>query len=720
MFIGSSIKKIKDTDFLRVKWGSKSNVIKEAVEQFNEQARSRTDEKILSSYPKYLTFFQAESLFQKIQSLTEGKEPIVIEKLELIHQENGKPKSDHEAYATKVKLDDDYICLLEPLMIAVFSNKDKGFEKATYEEKCDYFTESIFQSYINSVEIDPKYLPSLPSKTAVDEALEAKQDVLIEFSHEFPLLEVSESEEISEQQAHQVADLFGGESVKQLESGAGETKQVSETKIDPFDVQPEPETNVQEVVTSSTPEKTAVTVEPVLEKSPVLSDTKDKVSVPVKNIVRQDNKVRAIEPDLEFDFPTFELKNFAKESYAPYETDYVEWRLNELKKEANHYLAKRIQVAVRYSKDAIQNKLVEFERKEYQKIKQEIALKDERASLKERIVKETRASESKELELQESLLDKEYKVALEQEEQRHQAKKREIETDFESRKHAVKHEIQQKFFVQADKRYKEELLAANGNLDRLLQEKLAELDIKKMNKEELLIAQAKQEADKIGQELFDSKRSKLVRLKPLIVEEHNQAKKEHLIKQAKELRQQEREDTLKTNEQLRDQVKELLDSNAKAKEDSYEIQQSLLEEKKRSLQEQTDSLLKFKDALQNESQSKVVVEEQKKKANVWLWPTVVIANLTLLFGGFTLYQQQISQTQRSSLQSTISKQQKSISELKEQQASLKKKEQASQSSAEKVAKEKNKERMNALEKELNDLKAKQAASENTTKAEEAK
>lgn len=720
MFIGSSIKKIKDNDFLRVKWGSKSNVIKEAVEQFNEQARSRTDEKILSSYPKYLTFFQAESLFQTIQYLTEGKEPIVIEKLELVHQEHGKPKSDHEAYATKVKLDDDYICLLEPLMVAVFSNKDKGFEKATYEEKCDYFTESIFQSYIKSVEIDPKYLPNLPSKTAVAEALQIKQDVSIEFRQEFPVLEVSESEEVSEQQADQVAELFDGEPAEQLESEASEIKQVSETLIDPFDVQPEPETNAQEVITSLPPEKTAVPVDPVAKEAPMLPDPKAELSVPIKNSVQQDSNDHVIEPDLELDFPTFELKNFAKESYAPYEAEYVEWRLNEFKQEANNYLAKRIKVAVRYSKDAIKNKLVAFERAEYQKIKQEITLKDERTSLKERIVKETRASEAKELDLQESLLDKEYKAALEQEEQRYQAKKREIETDFESRKHAVKHEIQQKFFVQADKRYKEELLVANGNLNRLLQEKLAELDIKKTNKEELLITQAKEEADKIGQELFDNKRSKLMRLKPLVVEEHKQAKKEHLIKQAKELRQQEREDTLKTNEQLRGQVKELLDSNAKAKEDSYEIQQTLLEEKKRNLQEQTDSLLKFKDVLQSEPQSKVVVEEPKKKMNVWLWPTVVIVNLSLLFGGFTAYQQHISQMQRSSLQATVSKQQKNISELKAQQASLKKKEQASQSSAEKVAKEKNKERMNALEKELNDLKTKQAASENTTKAEEAK
>ncbi|WGN89574.1 hypothetical protein [Ligilactobacillus faecis] len=700
MFIGSSIKKIKDNDFLRVKWGSKDNIIKEAVAQLNEQAQSRTDNKIKSSYPKYLTFLQAESLFQMIQQLTEDREPIVIEKLELVHQENGKPTSNHEAYATKIRLDDNYICLLEPLLIAVFSNKDRGFEKATYEEKCDYFAESIFQSYIDSVGIDPKYLPLLPSEASVTEAIENKQDIEIGFDYEFPLLITEiDGEELTEETSEgDVAEFFNSEieSNEAMES----VNNIVEQTTDPFDYQPEMlGTNTK--ITEAEPPK------PTMMKDPQpITDQKE------------NSDIQTDSSELQLDFPLFDLKEFSKANYAPYEDEYVEWKLNEFKREANQYLLQRCQVATRYSNDVIKDKLARFENAEYLKIKQEIDAKDDRANLKNKIVKETKASELQELEQQENLLDKERLSALEQEKQRHQAKNREIETDFESRKHALKHDLHQKFFIQADQRYKEELLAANGQLERMLQSRLNDLEIRKLAKKESLIDQAKQETDNIGRQLFDSKKAKLERLKPLILHEYRQAKKEYLIKQAQELRQKEREDTLKTNEQLRDQVKELLDSNAKAKENNYETQKQLIEEKKRSLQEQADSLLKIKDALHSESSKKEPIEEQKNKSKNWLWPTVIIVNLMILFGGFTVYQQQTSQKQRTALQEALSKQQKNITELKRQQASLKAKEKSSRES--KSSEENNKRRMSEMEKELNELRGSQAENSDITKAEETK
>lgn len=701
MFIGSSIKKIKDNDFLRVKWGNKANVIKEAVAQLNEQIQSRTDNKIQGSYPKYLTFLQAESLFQMIQKLTEDQEPIVIDKIELIHQENGKPTSSHEAYATKISLDDNYVCLLEPLLVAVFSNKDKGFEKATYEEKCDYFTESIFQSYIDSVGIDPKYLPLLPSETSVTEAIENKQDVEIGFDYDFPLLitEVDGEALPEETSEEEVAEFFNGEN-STSEAIEHIDNDVVEPTTDPFDYQPEMLENDTKITTVE-PQKPTMIKDP----RPIMTQ-------------KENSNIRADSSELKLDFPLFDLQEFSKTNYAPYEDGYVEWKLNEFKREANQYLLQRCQVATRYSNDVIKDKLARFENAEYLKIKQEIDAKDDRANLKSKIVEETKASELQELAQQESLLDNERSSALEQEKQRHQAKKREIETDFESRKHALKYDIHQKFFTRADQRYKEELLAANSRLERMLQSKLNDLEIRKLAKKESLIDQAKQETDNIGRQLFDSKKAKLERLKPLFLTEYRQAKKEHLIKQAQELRQKEREDTLKTNEQLRDQVKELLNSNAKAKENNYETQKQLIEEKKRSLQEQADSLLKIKDALHSEPSKKEPIEDQKNKSKNWLWPTVIIVNLLILFGGFTVYQQQTSQSQRTALQEALSKQQKNITELKQQQASLKEKEKASRES--KSSEENNKKRMNKMEKELNELRGRQTENSDITKTYEAK
>ena len=86
MFIGNKVRKIKDSDFLRVKWEKKDAAIKTAVYFLNEQAQSRSESKISESFPEYLTFDQAERLFQAIQQLTDGSGEVVVKRLELFHR----------------------------------------------------------------------------------------------------------------------------------------------------------------------------------------------------------------------------------------------------------------------------------------------------------------------------------------------------------------------------------------------------------------------------------------------------------------------------------------------------------------------------------------------------------------------------------------------------------------------------------------------------------
>ena len=54
MFIGNKVRKIKDSDFLRVKWERKEAAIKTAVHFLNEQAQSRSESKISENFPEYL------------------------------------------------------------------------------------------------------------------------------------------------------------------------------------------------------------------------------------------------------------------------------------------------------------------------------------------------------------------------------------------------------------------------------------------------------------------------------------------------------------------------------------------------------------------------------------------------------------------------------------------------------------------------------------------
>ncbi|MEY8737881.1 hypothetical protein AB9M75_11875 [Lactobacillus sp. AN1001] len=763
MFIGNTVKKIKDTDFLRVKWGKKNKAIKEAVTVLNRHLQSRAENKITSDYPEYLTFFQAERLFQVIQQLTDDSNTVTIKKLELFHQEDGKkPSNKNEAYAENIKLDGEFISLLVPLMQSVFSNKDIGFKKATYEDKCAYFERSIFESYIESVGIGRQYLPLLPDKTSVEEALKNKTDITIGFSQEFPVL-IDIEDEVSEEDAEfdgediledpndlELANFLDGsyspeetDTVPEVATSSPnevktqekeEAVEISEDIEVPevpsaselFEQDNTPEVDNRPVQKSvpTTPEKLPEEVfyeEPKRPKKEEVPPVPKKVLEPqvtddlVRGSVYRSTSANDIEP------PLFVIKDFSKEKYEPYEDEYVEWKINEFKKDFNQQLKKRNDLVREYAQETIKQELNEFEQDQLSQINSELQSEDNRYSLKENIIKDNRKLEFQEQQEKENILEKEKNQALEQENQRHKARVQEIEADFESKKHESKHLIHQKYFNEAQRLYQEQMLMATNRLDMLVQNKMEELAKRKAVKEEELITEKKALSRQIVDKLFKNKQEKLERIKPLLSEEHVLAKKKYLIDEAKNLEKREREDTLRSNELLRNQVKELAETNNKAAIDKFESERKLLHEKEKSFMDKMELMSKVQMMSVNRTEgssnkSKKASESNKnsdKKRDLKsLLLVLVISILAIALGGFGIYR---LDQQQADIQKTIESQQKTVSEIQKQkaEASSQSKKKAAESKAK--AESESKQRFSEMEKEVSSLKAKEQSSAQVTK-----
>ncbi len=707
MFIGNKVRKIKDSDFLRVKWKKKDTAIKTAVYFLNEQAQSRSESKISESFPEYLTFDQAERLFQAIQQLTDGSGEVVVKRLELFHQsEKGKPSNKNEAYSENIRIDSDFISLLVPLIQAVFSNKDAGFKKASYDEKCAYFERSIFESYIESVGIGREYLPILPSPEDVKLALENKEEIPVTFSKAFPVL-VDTTQQLEDEAKNDQAldqedfmDVFDAP-VEEVE----EEVPVHETE---FENIPEPEQSYEELEPVEPVESESTTSVPALDPHSIT------VASPKQSMV--------VSPL--YEFPMFEVVTFSKAKYEPYEDEYVAWKLNEFKKEFNQQLQQRSKLTQEYSNESIRQKLLEFEKVELANINAEVQATDDRYTLKEKVVSESRAKEATELKQKGAALEKEKADLLEQENQRHKQRVEEIKVEFESKHHEARHVIHQKYFDEAKRHYQEQMLEATSRLEMLVRTKLNELEERLISKEEALHVEQKELARQIGDQLFVNKQDKLERIKPFLVSEHEFAKKKHLIDEEKMIDQKEREDTLKNNELLRGQIKDLMASHSKSESDKLEGEKRLLEEKEKSLAKQAELVSKMQaiashEPKQDKDDKSVKNAEPKKKSTLKGVLLATVTAIIMITAGWGFYQYQVNQHAevQQMIQKVVAGQEKTNKDLQSQRASMSSQSAKSESESRKKAESESQKRISELEKELSDLKSKtqeQSSAQNTS------
>ena len=747
MFKGNVLKQIKDSDFLKITWDSKDkklikNAVKDLNTALNEQTNSRTVTKISSNFPEYLTFSQAERLFREIIRKTEDNQEIVkITKVEVMHQEEGqKPSSEQEATAENIVLDSNFKMILVPLIEAVFTNQDEKFAAASYEDKYRYFAESLYQSYAASTGVSVDYLPILPSEEDVDLALNTNQELRLNFNYDTSNIEEAENttdevgndetvvdSEIDDSVAAKVSamDAFNDESSEEYDSlnDFSDSNQDNYLNNDYQSSQENDEYSDYNDYQNSTQESN-FNQNQRLVKFPddtgmVLQGNQAQVIKPQETTINSLSQIDLTGQKVITDFPLFEVKDFPKSSYAPYEKEYVDWKLNEAKKEFNSQLLRRSEVTKEYSLESIRQELKEFESVEIAKINEEIKALDNRASLKDLITNETHQAELEERQHADQQLEKEEKSAIDDEERRHEKKLNEIKSDFERKRHESKFKTRQKYLQEAQRRLQEEYLETTTYLERLLQDKLIDLEKAKLARQEDLIAETKEASRQIGQSLYDQKKAKIEKLIKVLRKEHDTARREYLIKKAEDLAQQEREDTIKTNAQLRGRINELEKQKNEVQNNRIDMENKLLEEKRKAINDHADLYVKLQNSQTNQAKHEEKVETSKETKESFNWGKVALYSLiaSLLFvtiGGVFYYQHRQNQIQANRVQALIESQKQTKSELQAQKSSVEAEKQKAQSDSKKKSESQSKQKIEDLEKQLSSLKAQSSSTQESS------
>ena len=747
MFKGNVLKQIKDSDFLKITWDSKDkklikNAVKDLNTTLNEQTNSRTVTKISSNFPEYLTFSQAERLFREIIRKTEDNQEIVkITKVEVMHQEEGqKPSSEQEATAENIVLDSNFKMILVPLIEAVFTNQDEKFAAASYEDKYRYFAESLYQSYAASTGVSVDYLPILPSEEDVDLALNTNQELRLNFNYDTSNIEEAENttdevgndetvvdSEIDDSVAAKVSamDAFNNESSEEYDSlnDFSDSNQDNYLNNDYQSSQENDEYSDYNDYQNSTQESN-FNQNQRLVKFPddtgmVLQGNQAQVIKPQETTINSLSQIDLTGQKVITDFPLFEVKDFPKSSYAPYEKEYVDWKLNEAKKEFNSQLLRRSEVTKEYSLESIRQELKEFESVEIAKINEEIKALDNRASLKDLITNETHQAELEERQHADQQLEKEEKSAIDDEERRHEKKLNEIKSDFERKRHESKFKTRQKYLQEAQRRLQEEYLETTTYLERLLKDKLIDLEKAKLARQEDLIAETKEASRQIGQSLYDQKKAKIEKLIKVLRKEHDTARREYLIKKAEDLAQQEREDTIKTNAQLRGRINELEKQKNEVQNNRIDMENKLLEEKRKAINDHADLYVKLQNSQTNQAKHEEKVETSKETKESFNWGKVALYSLiaSLLFvtiGGVFYYQHRQNQIQANRVQALIESQKQTKSELQAQKSSVEAEKQKAQSDSKKKSESQSKQKIEDLEKQLSSLKAQSSSTQESS------
>lgn len=126
------------------------------IEGVDQQYLDTFQHPIEESLP-YLTFFQAELLFQALQDVY-GQ--LKLNKVSVCHLEGKEAISEGEVFASPFVINANYQNLLLPLIQAIIT--DPEFQSYSYTEKREYFVNQIYPAYKSSLGIQESSLPLFP------------------------------------------------------------------------------------------------------------------------------------------------------------------------------------------------------------------------------------------------------------------------------------------------------------------------------------------------------------------------------------------------------------------------------------------------------------------------------------------------------------------------------------------------------------------------------
>lgn len=571
---------IHDENFIKIDWADdfslKSAEIQSVLEQVDrEQANSENSLK--DSLP-YMTFLQAESLFSRIKEvfIDDGRlEEFIIDRVSIVHREGNEPPStEEEVFVSPFLIDFNYQNLLKPMVEAIL--KEEDFSEYSYDQKRAYFVDSLFPSYMTSLNTNNEVLPIFPSEEEVE--LGNYEVIIPAFSQ--PIFDDENQEEVVEQPLQ--SEVFD----QQVQ------EEWTEQQINYGEVDEESEKSYTETYN-------------------FLGDDEEQESLSVPNNVKGDfpptetrrkqskNEglvTESTEPIEFMEFPRFQEHVFEKNFYELYEDEYVPWQLNELKKELNAKIVEKQRINIQAAEMFFSQQLIDFEKIEIERINKVLTEEDSRSSLKSSIIKTMRQLQNDELSQKKDILQADRKRATEEEKQRHEAAMQSIEEGYSQNLNQLEQQLDTLFYEKTNKKYQEKYYEETARLQEILDEEFMQFELKKQQKQQELVNQIHEISSKVGNTVFETKAAQLKQAEVRLVNEHYYAKKLHLVERQEMLKLDETHAMNKYISDLQKQVSEMIEERKKFEHETHAMKQLLFDSKSKALQDQLELNEKLVDA----------------------------------------------------------------------------------------------------------------------------
>lgn len=703
---------IKDKLFVQVFWPGNfspfqknNDILRELIEAIDQTQGSRR-ESVFNQLP-YMTIKNMESLFQAIRDeLIEDVGPVSIDKIQLIgRDENNNPSIEGLPFVENLVIDDNYQTMLKPLIRAIFTNPvfDQDPYQADFDGKRQFLLDHVFPVYREEVGLAAEDLPEIPSPVDVDRAKQTGIDLLVETAAEARANRDQLMEEATQEAVppttDPTTDPVAGNAITEAQGAAPATEDSASPMTNPVSATPSEQPTPQYDPTSATltlptTEAPAVT-NPDLDWLDSINRAQDQADAqagaPYQTPSVSVTAAPLTDSGIDISFPRFVLKEFAKQTYAPYEEEYPEWKLNEKKRQWNTFIEQREQAHRRIANQSVLQQLTVFERTEREALNHKLRHANHLGELKAAVLVEITQQRSAEASQLKADLDKWQEDSLAAAKQEYEAKVKSIKDEYQRTQQQNDADLTTKYTQLAEQELNQRFYTEKGNLEKLVDEGLADIAQAKLERQEALNQEKAILAEQAGRDLFIGLEGKIKGLVRKFQQEHARARQEYNLQ---------RQEALHTDlaEQAQHQAQQLQANLAQSDAERQRLEEEVHATKARLLDEKAQALEKnvalAKDLLQRQTaqvpaEMPVAEKAVESSQGKHTWVKVTAAALLGLglgggaVGGFSYFHQQQAQHQ-----AQIEQIQADLAAQKDQNTKLQKQRDAAQAAA-KNAKAKN-------------------------------
>ena len=707
---------ISDRLFVQVTWPGNfspfqkhNETLRELIEDIDQTQGSRR-ESVFNQLP-YMTIKNMESLFQSIRdNLVLEMGPVTLDKIQLIgRDENNNPSMEGLPFIEHLVIDDNYQTMLKPLVQAIFTNPifDQEPYQADFDGKRQFLVEHVYPVYQKELGLSNDDLPEIPSPVDAEQAkangteltiltaaeARAARDQLMSQAAQDPTPALTEAPVPT---ANADEPLVSGEGALET-APQPEPAPVPDSLTPAEDPAPAPEPAEQPVpqydptsatLTLPTTEAPAVT-NPDLDWLDSINQVQEEAdaqagapyqtpSVPVTAAPLTDSGI-------DIHFPRFTLKEFPKQTYAAYEEEYPEWKLNEKKREFNTFLEQREQAHRRVANQSVLQQLTVFERIEREALNHKLRHANHLSELKQIVIGEIAQQKATEASQLQADLDKWKADSLAAAKQEYEAKVKAIDDEYLRTQQQNDATLTTKYTELAEQELNQRFYTEKGNLERMVDEGLADIAQAKLERQEALNQEKAILAEQAGRDLFTGLETKMKGLVRKFQQEHARARQEYNLQRQEALNTDLAERAQQQAQQLQANLAQSDAERQRLVEEVHATKAQLLDEKAQALEK---NVALAKDLLQQAPASPATpaaAEPSAPKAKEHTWAKVMAATLLGIglgggvVGGVSYFHQQQAQhaAQLEQIQADLQAQ-------KDQNAKLQKQRDAAQEAAKKA------------------------------------